>query len=119
MEANLLDLIPYQKINFEESNDGFITLIKPKFKNKFLVKYLLPRIRRPNFKIKLDQFGSFVWKQCDGNNTVAQIANLLKTKFQDEIDPVHDRLALFIQSLAKPEFIAFKISTVDLDRLSK
>ncbi|MCU0643144.1 MAG: PqqD family protein [bacterium] len=108
MEVNLLDLIPEQKIKFEESGDGLITLIKPKFKNKFLVKYLLPRIKKPNFKIKLDQFGSFVWKQCDGNNTVGQIANLLKAKFQDEIDPVHDRLAVFIQSLARNHFIEYK-----------
>ena len=107
MEANLLDLIPDQKINFEESDDGIITLLKPKFENKFLVKYLLPRIRKPNFKIKLDQFGSFVWKQCDGNNTVAQIANLLKENFQDEIDPVYDRLAMFIQSLARYRFIEY------------
>lgn len=108
MEANLFDLIPEHKIQFEESSDGFITLIKPKFKNKFLVKYILPRIKKPNFKIKLDQFGSFVWKQCDGINTVEQIANLLKAKFQDEIDPVHDRLALFLQSLARHQFIAYK-----------
>ena len=117
MTVNLFDLIPEQQLDFEESSNGLVTLLKPKFKNKFLVKYFLPRIRKPNFKIKLDQFGSFVWKQCNGNNTVAQIANLLKEKFQDEIELVHDRLALFIQSLAKHEFIAFKISTVDADRL--
>lgn len=108
MEANLLDLVPQQKIKFEESGDGKIILLKPKFKNKLLVKYLLPRLKKPNFKIKLDQFGSFVWKQCNGKNTVAQIANLLKQNFQDEIDPVYDRLAIFIQSLARYRFIEYK-----------
>ncbi len=108
MTTNLLDLIPEQKIQFEESSDGLVTLLKPKFKNKLLVKYLLPRIKKPNFKIKLDQFGSFVWKQCDGKNTVEQISNLLKQKFQDEIDPVYDRLAMFIQSLARYRFIEYK-----------
>jgi len=108
MEANLLDLVPEQKIKFEESSDGLITLLKPKFKNKLLVKYLLPRIKKPNFKIKLEKFGSFVWKQCNGNNTVAQIGNLLKEKFQDEIDPVYDRLTMFIQSLARYRFIEYK-----------
>ncbi|HEX9975501.1 MAG TPA: PqqD family protein [bacterium] len=108
MEANLLDLIPEQKIKFKESEDGVITLLKPKFENTFLVKYFLPRIRKPNFKIKLDQFGSFVWKQCDGNNTVAQIANLLQEHFKEDIEPVYDRLALFMQSLANYNFIAYK-----------
>ncbi len=107
-ETNLLDLIPTRKIQFEESTNGLITLLKPKFKNKFLVKYLLPRIKKPNFRIKLDLFGSFVWKQCNGSNTLAQIADLLKENFHDEIDPVHDRLAMFIQSLARFHFIEYK-----------
>lgn len=108
MEVNLLDLIPEQKIQFEESSDGLIILLKPKFKNKLLVKYLLPQIKKPNFKIKLDQFGSFVWKQCDGINTVEQIAKLLQDHFKEDIEPVYDRLSLFMQSLVKHQFIAYK-----------
>lgn len=108
MDTNLLDLIPEQKLNFEQSSNGLITLLKPKFKNKFLVKYVQPRIKKPNYKIKLDRFGSFVWKRCDGKNTVAQIGTMLQEHFQDEIDPVFDRLAAFIQSLVKHNFIAYK-----------
>jgi hypothetical protein len=108
VETNLLDLIPARKIQFEESGDGLITLLKPKFKNKFLVKYLLPRIKKPNFRIKLDTFGSFVWKQCDGNNSVEQIGNLLQSHFKEDIEPVYDRLALFMQSLVKYKFITYK-----------
>jgi hypothetical protein len=106
-EINLLALIPEIKIQFEESDDGRITLLKPKFKNKLLVKYIIPRINKPNYKIKLDRFGSFVWKQCNGKNTVGQIGNLLKEKFQDDIEPVYDRLAVFIQSLASHKFIKY------------
>lgn len=108
MAINLLDLIPERTLSFEESSDGLITLLKPKFNNKFLVKYLLTRIRKPNYKIKLDRFGSFVWKQCNGENTVGQIGDLLKEKFQDNIEPVYDRLAVFIQSLASHKFIKYK-----------
>ena len=108
MDVNLLDLVPEQKLNFEESGNGLVTLLKPKFKNKFLVKYLRPRIKKPNYKVKLDQFGSFVWKKCNGKNTVAQIGDLLKQEFKDDIDPVYDRLAFFIQSLARHQFIEYK-----------
>lgn len=108
MDVNLLDLIPEQKVKFEELDNGKITLLKPKFKNKFLVKYFQPNIKQPNYKIKLDRFGSFVWKQCDGKNTVEQIGNLLKEKFHDEIEPVYDRLAIFIQSMASNGFIKYK-----------
>ena len=107
-EINLLDLVPLRKIQFGESSDGRITLLKPKFNNKFLVKYLIPRMNKPNYKIKLDQFGSFVWKQCNGENTVGQIGELLKEKFQGEIEAVYDRLTVFIQSLSSHKFIKYK-----------
>jgi len=108
MDINLLDLIPEQKVKFEQLNNGKIILLKPKFKKKFLVKYLQPKLSKPNYKIKLDRFGSFVWTHCDGKNTVEQIGNLLKEKFQDDIEPVYDRLAVFIQSLARYRFIEYK-----------
>ena len=107
-DVNLLDLIPDQKAKYDESNDGLITILKPKFKNKILAKYLLPRLKSPNFKVNLDEFGSFVWNGCNGKNTVEQIGNLLKEKFEGDIEPVYDRLAVFIQSLARYKFIEYK-----------
>ncbi len=107
-DVNLLDLIPDQKAKYDESNDGLITILKPKFKNKILAKYLLPRLKSSNFKVNLDEFGSFVWNQCNGNNTIEQIGNLLKEKFEGDIEPVYDRLAVFIQSLARYKFIEYK-----------
>jgi len=107
-DVNLFDLIPERNANYEESGDGLIIILKPKFKNKIFVKYLLPRLKSPNFKVKLDQFGSFVWNQCNGKNTVEQIGNLLKENFQGDIEPVYDRLAVFIQSLARYRFIEYK-----------
>jgi len=107
-DVNLFDLIPGRVMRFEESGDGLITILKPKFKNKILVKHLLPRLKRPNFKVNLDAFGSFVWKQCDGKNSVEQIGSLLKEKFEGDIEPVYDRLAVFIQSLARYRFIEYK-----------
>ena len=107
MSINLLDLIPEQKIKFEETGEGLVVLLKPKFRNKFIVKHLLPRMKKPNFKVNLDEFGSFVWKQCNGNNTVEQIGSLLRENFSEDIEPVYDRLAVFIQSLARYKFIEY------------
>ena len=73
-----------------------------------MVKYVLPRLKSPHFKVQLDEFGSFVWKQCDGEKTVEQIGQELKNKFQGDIDPVYERLAVFIQSLARYKFIEFE-----------
>ena len=116
-DVNLLDLIPQRVMKFEESDDGLITIFKPKFKNKLVVKYIASRLKSPNYKVKLDQFGSFVWKQCDGNNTVEQIGNLLKNNFQEDIEPVYDRLAMFIQSLEQYKFIEYK--NYNIEQFSK
>ena len=42
-EQNLLELIPARNLEFERTDDGKITIIQPKFTNKFMVKYLLPQ----------------------------------------------------------------------------
>lgn len=107
-DVNLFDLIPEPKIHFDELDDGTIVLIKPKFQHKWLVKHILPRLSKPNFRIKLDYFGSFVWKHCNGQNTVQQIANLFQAQFNDEVASVHQRVAFFINMLARHGFIAYK-----------
>lgn len=107
-DVNLLDLIPQRVMKFKESDEGLITIYKPKFKNKLMVKYIASKLKSPDYKVNLDQFGSFVWKRCDGKNTVEQIGELLKQKFEGDIEPVYDRLAVFIQSLARYKFIEYK-----------
>jgi hypothetical protein len=107
-EINLLDLIPVQNILWKENEQGFIVLLKPKFKNPFLAKHLLPKLKRPHYKVKLDEVGSFLWKQCDGKKTVKQIAEILKNHFGDKVDPLYERLGLFLQNLEKNKFIQYK-----------
>jgi len=39
-------VIPRPIVNFETAEEGLAVLLKPKFKNPFLVKHLLPRMKR-------------------------------------------------------------------------
>lgn len=107
-KINLLDLIPVRNIKWEKKEDGLIVLLKPKFKHSLLKKYVLPRLKNPYFKIKLDHVGSFIWELCDGNRRVEELAKSLKDKFGDEVEPLYDRLALFLQSLERNHFIFYK-----------
>lgn len=83
-------------------------LLKPKFSHPLLAKYLLPRLKKPHYKIKLDEIGSFTWNLCDGKNTVKEIGLLLKEEFGEQVEPLYERLALFFQNLEKNRFITFK-----------
>ena len=107
-KINLLDLIPVRNIKWEKKEDGLIVLLKPKFELAFLKKYVLPRLKKPYFKIKLDPVGSFIWEHCDGSLRVKEVAKNLKDKFGEDVEPLYDRLALFLQSLEKNHLIFYK-----------
>ncbi|MFQ5720886.1 MAG: PqqD family protein [Candidatus Aminicenantales bacterium] len=107
-QINFYQLIPFQNIKWQKDDKGLITLLKPKFRHPFLVKHLLPRLKNPYFKIRLDAVGSFIWTQCNGRCTVKELAENLEAKFGNEVKPVEERLTLFLQSLEKNRFIIYK-----------
>ena len=93
---------------------NFVVLKKPKFKNPLLKKYLLPRLKSPEYSVKLDKIGSFVWQTIDGDLSFGEIALKMSEKFGESIEPVNDRLGQFINSLRRYDFITF----VNLDDIS-
>jgi len=104
-ELNLLDIIPVHNIKWEQNSKGQVILFKPKFKNPLFVKYILPRMKKPYYKITLDDIGSFFWENCNGSYTVKKIAELQKEKFGDKVEPLYDRIATFLQTLERNGFI--------------
>lgn len=107
-QINLFELIPVQNMEWETRENGLVSLLKPKFKNPLLAKYLLPRLKNPYYRVKLDEVGTCVWKQCNGENSVKEIAEILYQEFGQKLEPVHDRLSLFLQSLERNQFIKYK-----------
>ncbi len=107
-QINLLELVPIRNIGWKKSDEGLTVLLKPKVKNPFLAKHIIPRLKNPYYRIRLDDVGSFIWEQCNGIQTVKEIADSLSEKFGDKVEPVYDRLALFLQSLERNRFILYR-----------
>lgn len=105
---NLLELIPARNIKWEKKENDLIVLLKPKFKHPFFTKHILPRLKSPYYKIRLDAIGSYVWELCDGSLTVKELAESLKHKFGDKVEPLYERLSLFLQSMERNHFIYYK-----------
>ena len=106
--VNLLQLIPVQNILSDKTEDELYVLLKPKYRHPWMVKHILPRLKNPHYKIKLDDIGSFIWGLCDGRQTVKEISGKLSEQFGDKVEPLYERLATFFQSLEKNRFITFK-----------
>ena len=107
-EINLLDLVPVRNIKWKKGKDQLTVLLKPKLKYPFFTKYILPRLKNPYYKVRLDPVGTFLWELCDGSRTVREMGEMLQDEFGEKIEPLYDRLAQFLQSLEKSRFIVYK-----------
>lgn len=92
----------------EWKEKDIVIVIKPKFKTK--IGKFFARIFgiAPTYSIKLDIFGSFIWKLCDGKNSVEEIGKKLKERFGKEAEPLYERLATFLNIMEKNNMIRFK-----------
>ena len=70
-------------------------------------RWVVPRLSKPNFRLKTDALGTFVWRRCDGRESVADIAGAMTREFGPGFDPAYDRISGFIRRLAKNDFIIF------------
>jgi hypothetical protein len=103
--VNLLEIRPTRNLDYETQDGELIVLLVPKFTNRYIVRWVLPRLRKKFFHVKLDAYGSFIWKECDGTKTVEEISKLMKTQFGEDFDPTYGRIQRFIQMLLKDKFL--------------
>lgn len=98
-------IIPVQNVNFEIEVDNTVTLLKPKFTSNFSIKYIIPRMKYPYYKIHLDEVGTTVWNAIDGSLTAVEIGEKIKEELGEKIEPVFERLGLFLAKLKNEKFI--------------
>jgi len=106
-EINLLDLVPIPIIGHEVDDTGIVTLLAPRFKSRLLRRWLLPRLKRPFFKVELDDIGSALWLLCDSERNVKEIAHIMRERFEERIEPCYDRMGMFFQQLEGARFITY------------
>lgn len=104
---NTLDLTPVKLFADEMDNEKLVTIIVPKFKNELARKFIVPKLKSADFRIKLEKFGSAVWCNMDGNKQVHQIIKTVSDEFGDEIQPVVERVSKFIFQLYEQKLISF------------
>ena len=103
-----MELTPSREKEFNVDEKGIVTILIPKFKTAFFQKYLLPKNKTNFIKISLDELGSAVWNEVDGNKKVETIVNELSEKFGEKIQPAEERVLKFLTQLATSKFVSFK-----------
>ncbi|HOI29962.1 MAG TPA: PqqD family protein [Melioribacteraceae bacterium] len=106
--ANYLDLRPLRLHKDEIGEDNIVTILIPKFKNRIALKYIVPKLKSPEIKLKLDEIGSQTWLLLDGKKTVREISSILLNKFGEKIEPVNQRLTKFLTGLYEQRLITFQ-----------
>jgi hypothetical protein len=107
-EVNLLELVPERTVDSETGEDGIVTVLGPRFKSGLLRKLIEPRLKNPFLKIKLDEIGSAVWSNIDGERNVGLIGEILKERFGDDIEPCFERLSMFFTQLELSRYIRYR-----------
>ncbi len=105
---NYLDYVPRHNVLFPWSEkDGLVEIV---IENKGIFNRIAQTFfKRPRHsKIALDEFGSFVWKQMDGEKDIYQIGQAVKARFGKKAEPLYERLSHFIKTLHDKHFVVYE-----------
>lgn len=104
-QLNLLELVPHRLAKYDMEEEGIVVVKVKRFKYDWMAVAFLPKWKSHYIHTRLDSFGSHIWLACDGSTNVAAIADSLRESFGEEIEPVHERLKLFLQMLINRGFV--------------
>lgn len=105
-DDNFLLYIPNKKHQFWEVRNGKVFLIF--HHNKAAEKLVRWLVKKPNISdVELDEMGSKVWLYIDGKSSVYEIGKKLVEEFGEKIEPVYDRLIMFLRYINKKGWISF------------
>jgi hypothetical protein len=106
-EDNFLLYIPKKKqVEWEERN-GKVYLIF--HHDKMVEKFLRWLVKKPYVSdLELDDFGSSTWRLIDGESSVHDIAQSLLKQYEKAIEPVNERMIMYLRYLNKKGWISFQ-----------
>jgi hypothetical protein len=98
-----------KRMDYEWSVDenGLVHIIIPKFNSSIGKKFVKVIKKDQTFTADMDKLGSFVWKLCDGTNTISAILELINNEFKDE-ESLKDRLFFFFYQMVQLNYIEYK-----------
>ena len=100
---NLLDLVPVRTAGWEEDDAGRVVIHAPRGRLLAFFARLLGKDEL--VRLQLDETGSFVWKQCDGERTAAEVVEQARIQRGEDPERFAHRMASFLRDLKKNRLI--------------
>lgn len=99
--------IRVSSFNWTASDDGIVTL---ETENKGLANRIAQKLlKKPRITyVHLDEIGSFLWPLLDGEKTIIELGEDVKSQFGEKAEPLYERLAKYFQILESYNFITWK-----------
>ena len=97
---------PRRRLGWREADDGRCIVLRPQLGEGRIGRWLASRLGDPCYRIRLDDVGSFIWRACDGETRLTEIAGRLRAEFGERVEPAEERLARFVQSMLRSRMIA-------------
>lgn len=107
VSPNYLDYIPiYAKELKYEVTDGKVTIFQD---NTGLFNRIAQKIwKKPAVtQIHLDEMGNFIWPHINGQNSIMDIAALIKEEFGEKAEPLYNRVVQYFKTLVSYGFIEY------------
>jgi len=107
--SNFLKMVPEKNdtISWKETEDGLVQIVI--HRNSILDRVVRVLYKTPEtMKVDLDKIGSCVWNSIDSQRNMEQIGLILTEEFGNDVNPVYNRLAEFINLLRNNKFIKLK-----------
>ncbi len=104
---NLLESRPRRALPWREDGQGRAVLLRPRFGSGRLGKRLQTLLKSKDYRIRLDEIGTAVWRHCDGQTPVTRISQELRRQFGKKVEPAEDRVVAFVRQMMRARLIDF------------
>lgn len=107
-DNNYLDYIPIRNPDFgwrvKENGKVEVTVENKGLFNRIAQIFF----RRPKVSyIEMDEYGSYLWQQIDGESDIHQLSIRMKEHFGKKAEPVVERLVQFMRILQNNHYISY------------
>jgi hypothetical protein len=107
-EVNLLELTPVRIAKWEEVGERVVVL-RPAPTSRGLKRLLDSFLHALSARrLRLDDIGSFAWRELDGERTVGQVASRMRERFGDSVEPATERLGHLIRAMHREGLVAYR-----------